>query len=119
MIVTNEAQVWQRALHRAIARNITVERRGQDGERTWFVAGSFSRDTVRHGICVTCGPEGVSVFCSCEGGQRGLACQHAAAALNAAGLLPTSILEPEASAPPAGASRQHGKKALEYLNAAL
>jgi hypothetical protein len=89
------SQAWDRALHRARARHIQVEQRGSDGDRAWFRAGSFSRDGLQHGVSVEFGAAGVSVRCSCEGGQHGRPCQHAAAALNAAALLPESILEPE------------------------
>lgn len=84
---------WARALHRATARNVVVAQvetitNGPD-EYLYYRARSVSRpDSLVHGVRVCCSSAGVDVMCSCEGGQKGLACQHAAQVLRAAGLLP-------------------------------
>jgi hypothetical protein len=88
---------WARALHRAEANRVIVvpiEQSADAGaERHYFKARSVSRpDSVTHGIVITCDGAGVQVRCSCEGGQKGLPCMHAAQALRAAGLLPDLML---------------------------
>ena len=93
LTTTQTATKWARALHRASAANVLImqtERivEGYD-ERLYFIARSVSRpDAITHRIRVHATAEGVDVICTCEGGQKQLACQHAAQALRYAGLLP-------------------------------
>ncbi len=93
MFVTHDPRLWRRALYRAEARGISLERKGSDGTKAWYVATSFSRTETRHGLCVEAGPAGVEVLCSCEAGQAERVCQYAAAVLRHCGLLPDACLE--------------------------
>lgn len=94
MVVTAPApSVWERALRRAIARGVRVKRVevrdfGHAEVQRWL-ATSASRPGLHHRVTLHDGPEGVSVVCECEGGEYGRVCQHAAAVLRAAGLLPS------------------------------
>lgn len=82
---------WERALARAESRNLAAVRvsSGTRGDvvTTWFRVPSWSTIGLDHGVMVQAGPNGVEVTCSCEGGVSGRPCQHAAAALKAAGWL--------------------------------
>jgi len=94
MLTTSQTPTkWARALHRASAANVLIVQtdaitEGFD-ERLYFTARSVSRsDSLAHRIRVHATAEGVDVICTCEGGQKRLACQHAAQALRFSGLLP-------------------------------
>lgn len=94
MLTTNASPTkWARALHRATAHHLIIVPMDTitDGpnETLYFKARSVSRpDTTVHGIRIDATSAGISVQCSCEGGQQRLACMHAAQALRYAGLLP-------------------------------
>lgn len=86
---------WERALRRAIARGVKVKRvevRSEGAARIErWLATSASRAGVRHSVMIYAGPGRLDVSCTCEGGQHGRVCQHAAGVLRTAGYLPSLL----------------------------
>lgn len=95
MVIEETGATWQRALVRAQARGLRLRRleRSQVGydvvER--FAVTSASRPGLLHTVALRGTAAGLEVLCSCEGGQRGQACQHAAAVLRYRDLLGADV----------------------------
>lgn len=102
-MVFEQASKWERALIRAQANGVKVRRvcesRHNFDSTIRYEATSTSRPGTMHRVAIHCTATGVEVVCSCEAGQRGHVCQHAAGALKHAGLFsssePATVQAPE------------------------
>jgi hypothetical protein len=117
MVLAEVTQDWQRALARAEARNIQATQIGSTGRAgstiTYYRVSSWSRPETQHGVKVTVDASGVQVVCSCKGGLNERPCQHAAAALKAAGWLGDWLT---AAVTPEEIARLKGRRSLALLN---